>query len=1464
MANKIRIDTRLLDVNWTTGTTYKLAIGAGLVREVGNNRSFSPAQATTSTTSTVFSAKTFTTFDSGPTITAVTPALNTTESFATTATITFNRTIYENATPSEFYLYKEVSGGTDELVSVLTTASSRVTRVGNTATIDLKNLVDSSSTYYLQSSAQPIYVDMFKFPHEPLTENKFKYSTGRPDIEFVTPPLNTTESFVTTAIIGYDRNIKLRSGNIRLYKETAGSPELIATLSTTSNRVEVQIDQIVINLKDLVDGNGTYYLESDYGFVDDFVANFRGESLTDEKFRYTTGRPDIDDVTPDYLTTGSFATTAVISFDRNIKTRSGNFYLYKVVNGVNTIVETLPIDDPRVTVSGDQVSIDLRYLLNGNSTYYLVSDITALDDVETNFKAEQITEDNFKYSTGPGPSPTAVTPTYGSTGTFVSTATITFNKNISLYDNNFYLYNDAGAYRTIPINSSSLRIVNGNKVEVTLYNEPIPEDTYWIGYDLGTVIDSNTFSVEPVTNDSLIKWTSLSLDNVKDLTYNSRIVNDFFEGNKPVIIDQDPNPMKGYRITLTASSGTFSAPFGFYDGDTWKYDSSREDLNDLFDEIQFEADVKDMNWDLAYNITLEKDDFEIVNRTKVMVGLPYDLENFQLVSNTFTNVVSSSTVLTVNANTSSPVSGLVTFRTTATVLGTSTFSANAASFSVPPNTLSLGTSSIYATWNGQIIVPKFNAAESNTIAQKTVPVGVTTSTMTLSPTEFYYHNINGTTASNVAAAVKINNIYRTHEPLGQVQLFDGTTLLASGNLTQGSNSSSVTINWNPLLFSQIDSGNKTISAVYAGDYWNQSTTTSAAFVARTRRSPEISLNPSVPQTGRYPFTLTATLNSSNYHNGQSLSFFYDGVFIGTSTVSGNSASVTIDPFNPPFPFSYAPGGHNFTANLSQTFAYTSATSNLGFEYIEPLESNLQIHSLLPQPFRKYNMTRVENTFVYSTLTMTASSIATDGVFTGTITLLDGVTVLTATTFASTGTSIGKKYVFWNPIEKGQGDQGTRQVSVQYNGDNYHYPADAYSSITAYSKGLLNTSSFVTNAYTAEGFASTETKVTVQIGTVDPRKNANNYVEVYHRPTSSERTAGYCYVYIDSVFPYPQGLPDRSRLDVFINEEFVEFSTEITPNNRVSLDQDNNRVRVPVTTGTEVIKVLYTAVGQNGTISYTSDKYSMTDGTIKFYDGVISTATLLATTSSVLAGYYGPNNRPYGIATATVVLSTGSHNIITVLDNDTYFENYQDQHNVVKYNVDEDWEVSLAWDGSSFDISLNSNNLGAIPEELRGPACFQSRFYRRFLIGSTSTTTSIAIVGDSHDAHGGGNSYQTDLQIAAAVGTGDSVPLTFNTDGSNLYKITNTNEFLSSGNYWYDPTRGFDQIDGQGTVVPWYEQNFWFVYYYFGNTNGSFPNTIPAKAFPNPFMISGYVDGLGNLVLDQSFAEFIYPNFPYIE
>lgn len=692
MANRIKIDTRLLNVAWTTGTTYRLALGAGLVREEEGNRSPSSAQD---------SAKVFTTFDSGPTISSVTPPLGTTSSSITSATITFNRTIFDIPSSNNIFLYKEVIGGTDELVATLPTSSSRVSRVDDTILINLNNLVDGNGTYYLQSN-DVIYKDMFNFNNENISKVKFKYSTAF------------------------------------------------------------------------------------------------------------------------------------------------------------------------------------------------------------------------------GPVPVSVTPLSGTTGTFVSTATITFNKNISLSENNFYLYNEEGVYRTFAANSSSLRVINSNTVEITLYNQPIPEDEYYIGYDKRTIFDNVPFSADEVKTDGLLKWTSKSITDIANDEYNSRTTTPIFENNWFNVLDRSLNPDEQYTLTLIATSGTFTATGGISVGNTWIYTGTNQQISNI-GGVGFVANVKDMNWDLPVQTTLAKQDTILAVRNNTIIGLPYDLDSMPLVSNSYTNIISSATVLTVNANTVTQLtgndSGSVVYKAGTSTIGVSTFINNQAVLTVPAGQLPVGTYSIYAEWAGRVIPPKFNGRDSNTISQTILPKSPIT--FSVNPiADFFYHNLDGSTyASQSTATIKLINIYPNAKPGGTISLFDGDNFLGSDVLELEGSTSTAIITWNPNSESQVDQGNRNLRIEYAGDDWNLDAISTATFQARTRRQAILSLSASTSSYVR-PTNITLNVNTTATFENKLLAFVATTGTASSGVFSSTQKTFTFDSRI------LTPGSNSIYAQFLQDFSYVSTNSNL--------------------------------------------------------------------------------------------------------------------------------------------------------------------------------------------------------------------------------------------------------------------------------------------------------------------------------------------------------------------------------------------------------------------------------------------------------------------------------------------------------------------------------------------------------
>ena len=166
MATRLEVDLRNFGVAWTTATTYTVDVNAGLVVEVGNNRTPSPA---------VAPANTFTTFASTPILSSVTPSNNSTGTFNQNIKLTFNRPIFAES-GKNLYIYKDSSP--DTLFQTIPITSSSVSISSNTCTVVLTGFTWTNATYYITSDVG-VVSDSFNFNYAGILDDtilKFEQS----------------------------------------------------------------------------------------------------------------------------------------------------------------------------------------------------------------------------------------------------------------------------------------------------------------------------------------------------------------------------------------------------------------------------------------------------------------------------------------------------------------------------------------------------------------------------------------------------------------------------------------------------------------------------------------------------------------------------------------------------------------------------------------------------------------------------------------------------------------------------------------------------------------------------------------------------------------------------------------------------------------------------------------------------------------------------------------------------------------------------------------------------------------------------------------------------------------------------------------------------------------------------------------------------------------------------------------
>lgn len=242
--------------------------------------------------------------------------------------------------------------------------------------------------------------------------------------------------------------------------------------------------------------------------------------------------------------------------------------------------------------------------------------------------------------------------------------------------------------------------------------------------------------------------------------------------------------------------------------------------------------------------------------------------------------------------------GNVTFYDGSQSLGTSPLSNNTAVVGV--SNFTVGAHSITASYVGDSNV---NGSASAAATQTVNP----------SPTSVtLISNANPSTyGQNVTFAATVQAAFGTAPP-STISFYDGTTLLGTVNMATGAPQITIV---------NLTGGTHSITAQYAGNA-NFASSTSAALTqtvspASTTTTVSSNLNPS---SFGQAVTLTAVVDST-YHlnsNGGTVTFFDNGVAIGSSVIGGNSVNLTIS--------SLGTGAHSITANYGGDSNLSTSTS----------------------------------------------------------------------------------------------------------------------------------------------------------------------------------------------------------------------------------------------------------------------------------------------------------------------------------------------------------------------------------------------------------------------------------------------------------------------------------------------------------------------------------------------------------
>jgi hypothetical protein len=587
------------------------------------------------------------------------------------------------------------------------------------------------------------------------------------------------------------------------------------------------------------------------------------------------------------------------------------------------------------------------------------------------------------------------------------------------------------------------------------------------------------------------------------------------------------------------------------------------------------------------------------------------------------SVYGQSVTFTATVSANSPGAGTptgsVTFLDGSTVLATESLSGGVATFST--SSLSVGGHSITASYGSDT---NFSGSTSTAVSQTVNKDGSTTTIGSSVNPSVYGQSV--TFTATVSA-----NSPGAGTPTGSVTFLDGSTVLATESLSGGVATFST---------SSLSVGGHSITASYGSDTnFSGSTSTAVSQTVNqdgTTSSVTSSLNPS--NSGQsVTFTATVSANSPGSGTPSGMVTFLDGTTVlGTQTLSGGTATLSTS--------SLSVGNHSITVSYAGDGNFTGGTSTA---LTQTVNSTL--------PGTNTTVTSSANPSLYMqwvTFSATVRAVSGNVKPTGSVTFLDGTTVLATETLSNGNASYMVKTLA----------VGVNDITVSYSGSSTF--SGSTSPVLAQTVNEDGTVTTVIGSPNSSVFGQNVT-FTATVKPVSPGSGTPTGMVTFYNGTTVLGTG---------TLSNSRATLVVSNLNLGTNSITVSYASDGNYSSSTSavlsysVGQDNTTTKVATSGNNSVFgqSVTFTA-----TVTAKSPGSGSPTGQVSFLDGT----TVLAT--ETLSG---------GTATFTTSsLSVGSHSITVSYGGDTDFGS--STSSTLKQTVNQDGTTSTV------TSSLNPSMVG---------------------------------------------------------------------------------------------------------------------------------------------------------------------------
>ncbi|MEG3969333.1 Ig-like domain-containing protein, partial [Microcoleus sp. T2B6] len=470
-------------------TPYYVEIANGAIKDLAGNNYVG------TTGATAWNFTTAAAVDTTPPTATFTPADNATSvAVAANLVVTLNEAVKKG---TGNIVIKKTDGTVVETINV---TSPNVTVSGSTVTVNPTANLAPGTGYYVEIATGAI---------KDLAGNNYVGTTGATAWNFTTaaavdttPPTATftpadnatSVAVAANLVVTLNEAVKKGTGNI-VIKKTDGT--VVETINVTSPNVTVSGSTVTVNpTANLAPGTG-YYVEIATGAIKDLAGNNYAGTTGATAWNFTTAVA-VDTTAPtatftpaDNATSVAVAANLVVTLNEAVKKGTGNIVIKKTDG---TVVETINVTSPNVTVSGSNVTVNPTADLAPGTGYYVEIATGAIKDLAGNNYAGTTGATAWNFNTAAAVDTTAPTATFTPADNATSVAVaanlvVTLNEAVQKGTGNIVIKKtDGTVVETINVTSPNVT-VSGSNVTVNPTADLAPGTGYYVEIANGAIKD---------------------------------------------------------------------------------------------------------------------------------------------------------------------------------------------------------------------------------------------------------------------------------------------------------------------------------------------------------------------------------------------------------------------------------------------------------------------------------------------------------------------------------------------------------------------------------------------------------------------------------------------------------------------------------------------------------------------------------------------------------------------------------------------------------------------------------------------------------------------------------------------------------------------------------------------------------------------------------------------------------------